>query len=49
MLRASLPFLVGAGVAGAAALGLIATAPRSVEMLEEPLLEDGDDGDESEV
>ena len=46
VLRASLPFLVGAGVAVATALGLVATAPRRVEMLEEPLL---DEGDESEV
>ena len=49
VLRASLPFLVGAGVAVATALGLIATAPRRVELLEEPLLEDRDDADESEV
>ena len=48
VLRASLPFLVGAGVAVATALGLIATAPRRVELLEEALLE-GDDADESEV
>ena len=40
---------VGAGVAVATALGLIATAPRRVEGLEEALLEDGDDEDESEV
>jgi MFS family permease len=49
VLRASLPFLVGAGVAVATALGLVATAPRRVEGLEEALLEDGDDEDESEV
>ena len=49
VLRASLPFLVGAGVAVATALGLIATAPHRFEMLEEPLLEDRDDADESEV
>ena len=49
VLRASLPFLVGAGVAVATALGLVATAPRRVEGLEEALLEDGDDEDDSEV
>ena len=49
VLRASLPFLVGAGVAVATALGLVATAPRRVAGLEEALLEDGDDEDESEV
>ena len=49
VLRASLPFLVGAGVAVATALGLIATAPRRQGPLEEALLEDGDDEDESEV
>ena len=49
MLRASLPFLVGAGVAVATALGLLATAPRRVEILEEPLLEDDSEADPSEV
>ena len=47
--RASLPFLVGAGVAVATALGLIATAPRRAEILEEPLLEDDSEADPGEV
>ena len=49
VLRASLPFLVGAGVTVATALGLIATAPRHVEMLEEALLEDDSEADPSAV
>ena len=49
VLRASLPFLVGAGVAVATALGLVATAPRRQGPLEEPLLEDDSEADPSEV